>query len=129
HDIVTTPRQLMRHCLDRHHSMGPGLLSLIKSSDERFKANRKIGCLYKRPRQILVPVLRIATAFAFAIGKFFTLHTAAVRCKVSHLGKSPDISGLQHDRKRQDLPNAADGEQIAIPRLEFDSLLNDSLQD
>ena len=100
----------MRHRLNRYHAMALGLLSLIEPSDERFKANRKIGRFDKRPRQILIPVLRIAAPFAFTVRKFFTLHTPALRCKVSHLGKSPDISDLQHDRKRQDLPNAADGE-------------------
>jgi hypothetical protein len=40
------------HRLDRHHPMGLGLLSLIKPSDERFKANRKIGRFNKWGRGV-----------------------------------------------------------------------------
>ena len=61
HHIVTSPRKLVRYRLNRHHPVSLGLLPLIISSDERVKANRKIRCLHKRPRQILVAVFRVAS--------------------------------------------------------------------
>src|SRR5215472_5616434 len=127
HHIVTSPRKLVRYRLNRHHPVSLGLLPLIISSDERVKANRKIRCLHKRPRQILVAVFRVASSFAFAVGKLLTSHTPTVRGKVPHLRKSPDVPGLQHDGQRQGLTNAVDRQQIPIPRPEFDSLHNRNL--
>ena len=68
----------------------------------------------------------VAAAFALAVGKFLTAHTPAVRSKVSYLGKSADVSGLQHDRKSQGLPDAAHAKPIPIRRLELDSFLSSS---
>ena len=50
--------------------MALGLLSLIEPSNQRFIANGKVRRFHKRPRQILIPVLGVATAFAFAVGNF-----------------------------------------------------------
>src|SRR6266576_3494849 len=107
HDVVTSPRELMGHRLDGDHSLSLGLLSVIESANQRFKANGKVGRFHKRPTEILIPVLSIALAFALAVANLLAAHTTTVRSKVSYAGKSPDISSLQHDRERQSLPDPA----------------------
>jgi len=72
--------------------------------------------------------LRVAAPLAFAVGKFFTPHTPAVRGKVSHLRKSPDVAGLQHDRQRQDFSDPTNGKQIPIRRLQSDSIFHGPFQ-
>jgi len=115
------------HRLDGDHSMSLGLLSLIEPANERFKANGKVGRFHKRPTQILIPVLGIALAFAFAVADLLTAHTPALRREVSYAGKSPDISGLQHDGECQGLPDPAHAQQIAKRRLKLHPLFDDLL--
>ena len=60
----------MRHRLERHNPFGLRLLSLIETLNLGTKPDRKVGRFHKRPAQILIPVLGVAAAFAFAVGKF-----------------------------------------------------------
>ena len=100
----------MRHGFDRDDAIGFGLLALIEAFDLRIVADGKIRRLDKRPRQILVAVLHIALAFAFAVTQFLTAHTATVRGKIAHGRKAANLSRLQHDRHPQNLPNPTDRE-------------------
>src|SRR6266498_1028671 len=126
HDVVTSPGELVSHRFDLYHGLSLGFLSLIEPSNQRFIANGKIGRFHKRPTEILIAVLGIALAFAFAIADLLTAHTPAVRSEVADTGKSPDISGLQHDRERQSLPDPAHRQKIAKRMLQlyplFDNL-------
>ena len=119
----------MRHRLDRQYTMSLGFLSLVESLNLGMKPDRKVGRFDKRPGQILVAVLGIAAAFAFAVADFLTADTPAVRSKVSHARKSPDVAGLQHDRQCQDLPDPRYG--LKKPELgsQFDSIPDGLLQD
>ena len=102
----------MSHCFDRQHAMALGFLSLVKPSDPRLIAHRKVGRFHKCPGQILIPVLGVALAFAFAVADLLTAYTPTVRSEVSHTAKSPDVSGLKHDRERENLPDPE------LPRLQ-----------
>jgi hypothetical protein len=83
----------------------------------------------KRPGQILIPVLGIALAFAFAVADLLTADTPTVRSKVSHTAKSPDVSGLKHDRERENLPDPRHSLKKAEFRSQFDSVSYGSFQD
>jgi len=93
----------VRHRFERHHTLGLGLLSLIEPVDRTTKPDGKVGCFDERPGQILIPVLGVALAFLLAVADLLTAHTPTVRSEVSHTGKSPYVSGLQHDGERQNL--------------------------
>ena len=70
HDVVTGPTQLVRHRFERHHGVTLGFLSLVETANLGTKPDRKVGRFHKRPAQILIPVIGVAAAFAFAVGKF-----------------------------------------------------------
>jgi hypothetical protein len=55
------------HRFDRYHGLSLGFLSLIEPTNERFIANGKIGRFHKRPTEILIAVLGVPLAFAFAV--------------------------------------------------------------
>jgi hypothetical protein len=116
----------VRHRFERHHAVTLGFLSLIKTLDPRTIADGKVGRFDKRPGQILVPVLGITLAFAFAVADLLIAHTPAVRGKVSHRRKSLYLSGLQHDRERQYLPDSRHGFKKAELRSQFNPIGNRS---
>ena len=102
----------MRHRLDGHHTLGLSLLPLIETLNLGVEPDRRVGRLHKRPSQILIPVLGVALAFFLAVADLLTANTAAVRRKVAHTGKSPDVAGLQHDRERENLSDLPVGRQV-----------------
>jgi hypothetical protein len=108
-DVVTSPTQLVGHRLDSQYTMSLGFLSLVEFLNPRMKTDREVGRFDKGPGQILIAVLGIAAAFAFAVADFLTAYTAAVGSKVSDARKSPDVAGLQHDGQCQNLPNPRNG--------------------
>ena len=79
---------------------------LIEAFDLRIKSDREVGSLHKRPRQILVAVFGVAAPFTFAVADFATPHTPTVRSVIADIGKSLDVSGLQHNGQRQDRPDS-----------------------
>ena len=111
----------MRHGLERHNPLGLGLLSLVETLNLGTKPDRKVGRFHKRPAQILVAVLGVPLAFFLAVADLLTAHTPAVRSVVPHTRKSPDIAGLQHHRKRQDLPDPRYGLKKLELGSQFDS--------
>src|SRR3977135_3009909 len=100
----------MRHGFDLGDPLSFGLLALIEAFDLRIVTNRKVRRLDKRPGPILVAVLDIPLAFAFAVTQFLTAHTATVRRKIPDRRKTPNLPRLQHDRHAQNLPDPTDGE-------------------
>jgi hypothetical protein len=66
------------HRFDRYHGLSLGFLSLIEPTNERFIANGKIGRFHKRPTEILIAVLGVPLAFAFAVADLLTAYTPAV---------------------------------------------------
>src|SRR6478736_1669074 len=92
-DVVTSPAELVRNCLDAHNRVALGFLFLIEAFDPRIEADGKIGGLHKRPGQILVAVFRIAASFTFAVADFAAPHTTTVRSVIANTGKSLDLSG------------------------------------
>src|SRR6266508_927964 len=129
HDIVTSPTQLVRHRFDGHHPFALGFLSLIVTLNPGVELDSEVGRLHKRPGKILIAVLGVALAFAFAVADLLTAYTATVRSKVSHTGKSPDVSGLKHDGERENLPDPRHRLKKAELRSKLDSLCDGSLQD
>src|SRR6185369_8794339 len=101
-DVVTSPAELVRNCLDAYNRVALGFLFLIDAFDLRIKADRKIGGLHKRPGQILVAVFGVAASFTLAVADLLAPHTTTVRSVITDTGKSLDLSGLQHDGQRQD---------------------------
>src|ERR671919_3156517 len=93
-NVVTSPAELVRHCLDGHNRVALGFLFLIEAFDPRAKADRKIRCLYKCPGQILIAVLGIAASFTFAVADFLASHPPTVRRVIADTGKSLDLSSL-----------------------------------
>jgi hypothetical protein len=73
------PDTAVRHRFERHHWVALGFLSLVETANLGTKPDRKVGRFHERPAQILIPVLGVAAAFAFAVGKFLAAHTPAVR--------------------------------------------------
>ena len=95
----------MRHRFDGYHNLGLGFLSLIETLNLGVELDGEVGRFDKCPGQILIAVLGVALAFFLAVADLLTADTPAVRSEVSHTGKSPDVSGLKHDREREDLPD------------------------
>ena len=93
----------MRHRFERHDHLGLGLLSLIETLNLGVVPDGEVGGFDKRPGQILIAVLGIAFAFFLTVADLLTADTAAIRCEVADTGKSPNVSGLQHDGEREDL--------------------------
>ena len=117
----------MSYRFDRHHAVTLGFLSLIETLNPRLIADCKVGRFHKRPGQILIPVLSVAAAFAFTIADLLTAYTPTVRSEVAHTGKSPHVSGLQHDRQRQNLPDTGNRLKKAELSSQFDSLSDSPL--
>jgi len=92
----------VRNRFDRYDSVALGFLSLVKALNPGTKPDGKVGRFHKGPGQILIAVFSVAAPFAFTVADLLTPHAPALRCKIAHRGKSPYVSGLQHDRERQD---------------------------
>ncbi len=87
----------MRHRLDGHDPMRLRFLALIKALDARIVPHREIGRFDKRPGYILVAILGIALAFAFAIAEFGAVHAATIGGPVADAGKPTHVPGFEHD--------------------------------
>ena len=85
----------MSHRLDGQYTMSLGFLSLVEFLNPKMKPDREVRRLDKSPGQILVAVLSVAAAFAFAVADFLTADTAAVRGKVCDARESPECRRSQ----------------------------------
>ena len=90
----------MRYRFDSYHPLGLRLLALIEAFHARVISHRKVGRLHKGPGQILVAVLPVAAPLALAVTDLSTVYTTAVGSEITHLGKSSDVSRLEHDGQR-----------------------------
>ncbi len=93
-----------------------GQLALIKSLRSRVKADGKLGRLHRGPGQIRMAIFDIARAFAFAIADFRTVHTAAIRGRVTNRGKPAHMTGFKRNRLRQNRADAIDRQELLIRR-------------
>ena len=80
--VVAGAREFVRDRLERHDGVGAGLLALVETLRLGTEAHREVGRLDKRPRQILVAVLRVAFALLLAVGDARAIHAAAIRTEV-----------------------------------------------
>ena len=78
--------------------------------------------LHEGPGQIAVAVLAVVFALALAVRRAGGSDTAAVRRIVSDRLKSPNVSGLQHDRQRQNHAHTGETQQAHVGRLELGML-------
>ena len=90
----------MRYGFDSYRSMGLVFLALIETFHPRVISHRKVSRLHKSPGQILVAVLPVAAPLALAVTDLSTVYTTAVGSEITHLGKSSDVSRLEHDGQR-----------------------------
>ena len=84
----------MGHSFDGHHPIRFRLLALIEALALRIVPHGKICCLHNRPGPILVAVLCIALALAFAVTQFLTADTPTVRRKIPHGRKAANFPRL-----------------------------------
>ena len=109
----------MRHGLERHEDIRLALLALIELTNPGLIAHRKVGGFDKRPRQILIPILRVALPFAFPITQLGAAHTPAVGGNLTDRGEPANLARLSHDREGQRAANARDGQQRLKRGAEF----------
>jgi len=101
--VVTGSCQLVGDRLQRHHCVGLGALALIEAPDGGVVAHRMVGRLDEGPGEIPVAVFGIAPTLALAIAEVRAAHTSAVGGIVARSRETGDITGLEHDGKRQHL--------------------------
>src|SRR5215831_8183551 len=114
HDVIARPRQFMGHRLTRDHHMALGLFPLVKSLHRRAEADGTLGRFHIGPLEIGVPILAVALAFPLAMTDFRTLDTATVRSVLAHRGKAANMARFQHDRLRQNRPDAIDRQELLV---------------
>src|SRR6266446_969229 len=110
--VIASARQLVRECLGGHHAVGPRLLAFIEVLRFDTIAAGKVRCFHERPGQVGITVLDVALPLLLAIGHACTVHTPRIGGKVAHCSKALNRAHLQHDQRRQRLPDPGNaGEQ------------------
>src|ERR1700710_743932 len=95
--VIAGTRQLVRQRLDRDNPVACTFLALLKASFLGARADGNVGRLDECPRQVPVPVLRVAFAFLPAVAFPPAIHAAAVRTEIAHICEPRNVSGFQHD--------------------------------
>ncbi len=86
----------MRDRFARNHTLRFRQRTLLVSLYRVVAAARKVSCLYKRPGPIFISIFYRGVAFLFAVTVAGTLHTTAIRGRVSDCVTAGDIPGLPH---------------------------------
>jgi len=72
--------------------VGLRFLALIEAVNGWLIPHGEVGRFDKGPRQILISILGIAVAFAFAITEFRTAHKSAIEDPLAHRGKAVNLA-------------------------------------
>ena len=107
----------MRHGLDCHHPVRPGLLPLVEALDDGVVADREVGRLDEGPRQPFVPVLCVALALLFPVAQPLAPHAPAVRGEVPRAHEPSHIPGFQQHRQTEGLSNTTYPQQVLKARI------------
>src|SRR6266850_8535114 len=109
--VVARPRELVRESLGGHDRISLPFLALVETLGLRAVAQRKACRFYEGPSEVLVAILGVAFAFFLTIALPQAVNATAVGTEIAHLCKTRDVAGLEHDGRRQRLPDSGHGRQ------------------
>lgn len=127
YDVVGSSCQLVSQCIVRHHPVRLLYLVIIISPRVIIVPPGQLSGFRESPSKVLVAVLLVPGALLLVVADPFGRNLPAIGHVVAHLGKAADRSGLQHDRKAQNLPDAGFGQKTVIGFSKVYLLLYDGL--
>lgn len=112
--VIARPRELVRESFGGHNRISLPFLAFVETLGLRAVAQRKACRFHECPGEVLVAILGVARAFFLIIALPQALNAPTVGTEIAHLGEPRDVAGLEHDRRRQRLPDSRHAPQERI---------------
>ncbi len=98
-DVITDPSQFITECFSCKACICLSSFPVIVFSESFVVSATQMDSLGECPAQITITVFTVAIPLTFAIGQSLGRCTPAIRCEVTDLGKTVDITDFQHNGK------------------------------